>query len=70
MSATEEPQETPQEKHSRLTESALEQGLSANAFLPDWTRACEACGASPVLPATGMCGPCSFGEAETFGGNW
>jgi len=37
---------------------------------PDWTGHCENCGASPILPATGMCGPCSFGDAETAGGNW
>lgn len=31
---------------------------------------CEVCGASPVVPITGMCGPCTFGEADTAGGNW
>lgn len=37
---------------------------------PDWTGKCEVCGQSPVVPATGMCGPCTFGEAETATGNW
>lgn len=37
---------------------------------PDWTRRCEVCGATPVLPVTGMCGPCTFGEADTVDGNW
>ena len=37
---------------------------------PDWTGECENCGASPIVPATGMCGPCTFGEADTIGGNW
>jgi hypothetical protein len=37
---------------------------------PDWTKKCESCGASPVMPATGMCGPCTFGEADTSGGEW
>jgi len=37
---------------------------------PDWTKGCEVCGAKPVVPETGMCGPCTFGEAETAGGNW
>jgi hypothetical protein len=37
---------------------------------PDWGGQCEVCGASPIVPATGMCGPCTFGEAETAGGNW
>jgi len=37
---------------------------------PDWGGTCEVCGASPIVPATGMCGPCTFGEADTAGGNW
>lgn len=37
---------------------------------PDWSQECEVCGQSPVVPVTGMCGPCTFGEAETVGGNW
>lgn len=37
---------------------------------PDWDTPCIVCGEVPTLPATGMCGPCTFGEAETIGGNW
>lgn len=37
---------------------------------PDWTGKCEVCGESPIVPETGMCGPCTFGDAETYGGNW
>jgi hypothetical protein len=37
---------------------------------PDYTRQCEVCGASPVVPATGMCGPCTFGEASMADGGW
>ena len=37
---------------------------------PDWSGECEVCGASPIMPITGMCGPCTFGEAETANGNW
>jgi hypothetical protein len=37
---------------------------------PDWSGKCENCGESPIVPATGMCGPCTFGEADTAGGNW
>jgi len=37
---------------------------------PDWSRKCEICGQSPIVPLTGMCGPCTFGEADTAGGNW
>lgn len=37
---------------------------------PDYTKKCIVCGASPVMPVTQMCGPCTFGDASTFGGNW
>lgn len=37
---------------------------------PDWTRECGLCGESPVVPITSMCGPCTFGDADTAGGNW
>ena len=37
---------------------------------PDWTKKCIVCGATPIMPATEMCGPCTFGEADTAGGNW
>lgn len=37
---------------------------------PDYSGKCENCGASPILPLTGMCGPCTFGEADTADGNW
>lgn len=39
-------------------------------YEPDWTRECEVCGSRPIVPATGMCGPCTWGEAETANGNW
>lgn len=37
---------------------------------PDWSGECEVCGQSPIHPMTGLCGPCTFGEADTIGGNW
>ena len=37
---------------------------------PDWSGKCEVCGQSPTVPETGMCGPCTFGEADTAFGNW
>lgn len=40
------------------------------AFAADYTRECGACGSKPVVNASGLCGPCTFGEAETIGGNW
>jgi len=40
------------------------------ATKPDWSKKCENCGATPIVPVTGLCGPCTFGEAKTAGGNW
>ena len=37
---------------------------------PDWSGECEVCGSSPVVPLTGLCGPCTFGEADTAMGEW
>lgn len=39
-------------------------------FRPDWSMPCENCGASPIVPVTGLCGPCNFGEADTAQGGW
>ncbi len=36
----------------------------------DWGGSCLVCGCGPTVPETGMCGPCTFGEADTVGGNW
>lgn len=44
--------------------------LDPDSTEPNWEHECEVCGATPVVPATGLCGPCTFGEAETVGGNW
>lgn len=44
--------------------------LDPNSHTPRWDYKCEVCGQSPVHPLTGMCGPCTFGEADTMGGNW
>lgn len=40
------------------------------AFAADYTRDCDVCGDKPVVNATGLCGPCTWGEADTVGGNW
>lgn len=31
---------------------------------------CVQCGAVPTLPLTKLCGPCTFGDPATAGGNW
>lgn len=36
----------------------------------NWSGKCIVCGGTPTVPDTGMCGPCTFGEADTAGGNW
>jgi hypothetical protein len=43
---------------------------SAADVEPDYTHACTNCGETPVVPLTGLCGPCTFGEADTANGNW
>ena len=48
----------------------VEDMTAEEAFKADWERECEVCSAKPVVNATGMCGPCTFGEAETVDGNW
>ena len=42
----------------------------SDSTAPDWTDSCDNCGASPIVPVTGLCGPCTFGEADTLGGDW
>lgn len=58
-------------KQKKISEIAKEAGPVKNpAYQPDWSRNCTICDATPIVPATGMCGPCTFGEAETVDGNW
>ena len=46
-----------------------------DSFEPDWGKPCENCGQVPTVVAmkngkviheTGLCGPCTWGEAETI----
>lgn len=37
---------------------------------PVYNKKCDNCGDSPVHKITGMCGPCTFGDSTTSGGNW
>lgn len=48
----------------------VEREITLEDVRPDWTRTCFVCSATPIVPLTGMCGPCTFGEASTAGGNW
>lgn len=57
-------------KKSERTNKRPEDLTNEEAFACDWTRECEVCDAKPVVNATGLCGPCTWGESETAGGNW
>jgi hypothetical protein len=57
-------------KRSECCENPKAHGeLPCPMWEPDWTKRCQ-CGDTPIVPHTGLCGPCTFGEAETYGGNW
>jgi hypothetical protein len=53
-----------------VVDGAEEHKEDCALFEPDWEHGCEVCAARPIVPLSGMCGPCTFGEAETIGGNW
>ena len=63
-----------EEVYAELMEGARQDGGKANGdrpdTTPDWSGKCETCNTSPIVPTTGLCGPCTFGEADTAGGNW
>lgn len=44
--------------------------LTKRKYRPDWQGKCHNCGSSPVVPVSGLCGPCHFGKAATVGGGW
>jgi hypothetical protein len=37
---------------------------------PDRTRTCLNCHQTPVVPVSGLCGPCHFGQAAAVNGGW
>ena len=39
-------------------------------YRPDWDGQCENCGSAPIVPVSGLCGPCHFGKAATVNGAW
>lgn len=57
-------------RQKRAEKAASEAAPSDSREEPDWGGQCEACGQSPIVPSSGMCGPCTFGDASTIGGNW
>ena len=53
-----------------MTEDGKQDMTDEEAFEKVWDSECEVCGQTPTVRATGLCGPCTFGEADTAGGNW
>ena len=37
---------------------------------PDHSKSCPNCSQSPVVPMSGLCGPCHFGTADAVHGGW
>lgn len=62
--------EIPESKVSENVKKGDARAVCEKCYEPDWSRSCENCGASPVVPLTGLCGPCTWGETDTMGGNW
>jgi hypothetical protein len=61
-------------KHTGRQSKKLKRKLGTKHSRKDgdknWDEQCMNCGESPTVHPTGLCGPCCFGEAETYGGNW
>jgi len=56
---------------SAMTQPEVNDDLETlSAFRPDHSGRCEVCDQSPVVSATGLCGPCTWGEADTMNGAW
>ena len=53
-----------EERRKMANEAKLKDGNK------DWETPCMNCGELPTVYPTELCGPCCFGEADTFGGNW
>lgn len=57
-------------KHKPQKEDKQQTLTTEQAFEKVWDVTCEVCDSVPVVRATGLCGPCTWGEADTAGGNW
>ena len=44
--------------------------MNKDKLRPDWSKQCETCEESPVVPMSGLCGPCHFGTADALMGDW
>jgi len=52
------------------TQNIENQKQEPDPFEKVWDVPCLVCDQVPTVRATELCGPCTFGEAETVGGNW
>lgn len=64
------PANPPEDDFDVIDDDDAKAMTDAEAFEKVWDARCDVCGQSPTVRATGMCGPCTWGEAETIGGNW
>lgn len=48
----------------------MKKKIHCKKFTPNWDKKCANCGASPIVPVTKMCGPCTWGESDTVMGDW
>lgn len=51
-------------KYKRKLGKAKPKPKKGNGFHPDWSQECEVCGQVPIIPMTGMCAVCTYGEAD------
>lgn len=59
------------EEFEKLRKELRERNLKTSKEKGKTFGECEVCGTETVLvEVTGMCGPCTFGEADTINGNW
>jgi len=70
--------EKPKKERTEIITSVLRKGkklkpsqenLKKN-FEPDWDNFCSNCMGLPIVPISGLCGPCHFGTIDAMLGNW
>ena len=56
--------------HCKKNEVPEDDPICDDCYNPDWTGKCGNCDHTPIVPFSGLCGPCHFGEAATIDGSW
>jgi hypothetical protein len=51
-------------------DKAANNGGALPSVTPNYRVRCMVCGAVPTMGEMRMCGPCTFGDSSTAGGNW